>query len=327
MNDNTNRHIPVMLQEVLAGLEPLPGAKILDGTFGAGGYTHAFLQKGSQVIALDRDPQAIEAGQKMATAYKGRLHLIQARFSTLDEVVTTPLDAIVFDVGVSSMQIDEAARGFSFQRSGPLDMRMSGEGISAADIVNYFEAADLGRIFHYFGEERHARAIARMIVKRRTQKPFTTTLDLAQAIEALIGRNRTGHAIHPATRVFQALRIFVNDELGELAAGLMAAERRLKAGGRLAVVSFHSLEDRIVKQFFARRCTRPAPSRYLPQKEQPTASFTLLFKGAKVASEAEKENNPRARSAKLRVGIRTDAPPMEEAVLPDKFLSLTRAVS
>jgi len=327
MNEKANRHIPVMLQEVLAGLEPLMGAHILDGTFGAGGYTCALLQKGARVIALDRDPQAIATGRDLVATHQDRLHLIQARFSRLDEVVTDPIDAIVFDIGVSSMQIDEGARGFSFQREGPLDMRMSCDGMSASDIVNHFEATDLARIFRYFGEERHALAIARMIVKRRAKKPFTTTLDLAQAIEGLIGRGRARHAIHPATRVFQALRISVNDELGELAAGLMAAERCLKPGGRLAVVSFHSLEDRIVKNFFARRCVRPAPSRHLPQTAQPAASFTLFFKGAKEASNAEKEHNPRARSAKLRIGIRTDAPPIEESVLSDKFRSLMRSIS
>jgi len=311
MNENRRRHIPVMLQEVLTSLEPLAGARVVDGTFGAGGYSHGLCQAHAHVVALDRDPLAISAGHDLVRQYGDKLQLVQARFSQLEAVVAGPVDAIVFDIGVSSMQIDEGERGFSFQRDGPLDMRMSREGMSAADIVNHYEVGDLARIFRQFGEERHAMVIARMIVKRREKKPFTTTLELAQAIEALMGRSRMGHAIHPATRVFQALRIAVNNELEELAAGLAAAERVLKPGGRLAVVSFHSLEDRIVKRFLAERSLFSAPSRYLPQRQQPSPSFTLLFKRAKVASETEKAHNPRARSAKLRVGIRTAAPPLE----------------
>jgi len=314
-----NRHIPVLLPEILQSLEKiesgLEGALVVDATFGAGGYTRALLEAGAHVIALDRDPHAIAAGQAMVRQYGDRFQLVHARFSQLGEVVHDFVDAVVFDIGVSSMQIDEAERGFSFQKDGPLDMRMSSEGRSAADIVNHFEVSDLARLLRRFGEERHAHAIARMIVKKRMQKPFTTTLELAQAIEAMARYPRRAKdgkkPIHPATRVFQALRIFVNDELGELVAGLRAAEQRLKPGGRLAVVSFHSLEDRIVKQFFNHRCARPAPSRYLPASDQPEPSFSLLFKGAKMASEAEKDNNPRARSARLRVGIRSAAPALE----------------
>jgi len=309
MDENKSRHIPVMLEEFLASLAPLEGAVVVDATFGAGGYTNAMIQAGARVIALDRDPNAIAGGQALARHYEEKLQLIHARFSQLEEVVHQSVDAIVFDIGVSSMQIDEGERGFSFQREGPLDMRMSGEGISAADIVNHYEVGELARIFRRFGEERHSLRIARMIAKKRAQRPFTTTLELAQAIEALIGRQYGGHAIHPATRVFQALRIAVNDELGELVAALVASERLLKESGRLVVVSFHSLEDRIVKRFFADRCIQSSPSRYLPQRAQPAPSFTLLFKGAKPASEAEKAKNPRARSAKLRVGIRTTALP------------------
>jgi len=317
MNQKTSRHIPVMLGEVLTSLEPLEGAWVVDSTFGAGGYTQRFLQAGAHVIALDRDPKAIAGGQELVRQYERQLQLIHSPFSRLDEVVPQAVDGVVFDIGVSSMQIDEGERGFSFLRDGPLDMRMSGEGLSAAEIVNQFEIGDLARIFRKLGDERHALAIARMIVKKRERKPFTRTLELSGAIEALIPRPRTGHSIHPATRVFQALRIAVNDELGELAAGLAAAERLLKPGGRLAVVSFHSLEDRIVKQFFKHRCTRSAPSRHLPLRHEPEPSFILQFKGAKMTSEAEREENPRARSARLRVGIRTSAPALDGQAAPD----------
>jgi len=318
MNENKSRHIPVMLTEVMVSLEPCDKMLVVDATFGAGGYTIGLLQAGACVIALDRDPNAIAAGQDLLQKYGERAQLIQARFSQLDEVITRPIDAIVFDIGVSSMQIDEGERGFSFQKDGPLDMRMSGTGKSAGDIVNQYEVGDLARIFRRFGEEKNSLAIARMIVKKRAMKPFATTLELAQAIELLVGRYRGRHAIHPATRVFQALRIAVNDELGELVAGLAAAERLLRPGGRLAVVSFHSLEDRIVKRFFAERCEQPAPSRYLPQRQQSEPSFTLLFKGAKTADELERTQNPRARSAKLRVGIRTGAPSLTN-MLPHPF--------
>jgi len=311
LNKEQSRHIPVMLDEVLASLMPIEDALIVDCTFGAGGYSRALMEAGARVIALDRDPDAIAAGQVLARQYGEKLQLVHAPFSQLSATVHEPVDAIVFDIGVSSMQIDEGSRGFSFQREGPLDMRMSHEGISAADIVNQYEVEDLVRIFRQYGEERHSSRIARMIAKKREQKPFTRTLELAQAIEALIPRHYGVHAIHPATRVFQALRIAVNDELGELTAGLNAAEELLKPDGRLVVVSFHSLEDRIVKSFFADRCRQAAPSRYLPLPQQPKPSFTLLFKGAKTASEAEKAKNPRARSAKLRAGLRTDAPPVQ----------------
>jgi len=312
MGEEKSRHIPVMLTEVLDFLAPLEGCTVIDATFGAGGYSRALLQAGSHVIALDRDPNAIVGGQDLVKQFGDRLQLIHARFSQLGEVVHKPVDAVIFDIGVSSMQIDEGVRGFSFQHDGPLDMRMSGEGVSAADIVNHYSVADLAKIFQRFGEEKHSLRIARMIEKKRGLKPFTTTLELAQAIEALIGlyRGRKGgsRTIHPATRIFQALRIYVNDELGELVAGLGTATALLKPGGRLGVVSFHSLEDRIVKQFFAHHCAKPSSSRHLPEQQQPPPAFHLLFKGATMASDAEKGLNPRARSARLRVGIRTSAP-------------------
>ena len=299
------RHIPVLLAEVVSALEPASGQVIIDGTFGAGGYTKALLAAGASVVAIDRDPDAIEAGRALEHEFAGRLRLVQSPFSNLDEAVDEA-DGVVLDIGVSSMQIDEAERGFSFRADGPLDMRMAQEGASAADVVNKLKAGDLTRIFGLLGEERHAGRIARMIEKRRESRPFERTLDLADAIETHIGR-KPGDKIHPATRVFQALRIFVNDELGELAQALFAAERVLKPGGRLAVVTFHSLEDRIVKRFIADRSSSPAGSRYLPETQVRTQTFDKRG-GAVSPTDAETETNPRARSAKLRVAVRTDAP-------------------
>ena len=299
------RHIPVLLAEVIAALRPAPGQTIIDGTFGAGGYTKALLAAGASVVAIDRDPGAIEAGRALETEAGGRLTLVHGQFSHLDEAVAEA-DGVVLDIGVSSMQLDQAERGFSFRNDGPLDMRMAQSGASAADIVNRFKSGDLTRIFGLLGEERHAGRIARMIEKRRDTRPFERTLDLADAIETHIGR-RPGDKIHPATRVFQALRIFVNDELGELAKALFAAERVLKPGGRLAVVTFHSLEDRIVKRFIADRATSPAGSRFLPAAQLKAETFEKRG-GAVSPTEAEIEANPRARSAKLRAAIRTDAP-------------------
>ncbi len=235
----------------------------------------------------------------------GRLRLVHGPFSKLDDYVEQA-DGVVLDIGVSSMQIDEADRGFSFRADGPLDMRMAQAGPSAADVVNRFKSGDLARIFGFLGEERHAGRIARMIEKRREARPFERTLDLAEAIEAHVGR-KPGEKIHPATRVFQALRIFVNDELGELAKALFAAERVLKPGGRLAVVTFHSLEDRIVKRFIADRSGNAAGSRFLPETQAKAATFEKRG-GAIAPGEAETEANPRARSAKLRAAVRTDAP-------------------
>lgn len=299
------RHIPVLLDEVVAGLTPRAGDVIVDGTFGAGGYTKALLAAGASVVAIDRDPDAIAAGAALVEAAKGRLRLVHERFSRLDDVATD-VDGVVLDIGVSSMQIDEGARGFSFRADGPLDMRMAQAGATAADVVNRMKPEDLTRIFGLLGEERHAGRIARMIDKRRATRPFTRTLELADAIETHIGRNPKDK-IHPATRVFQALRIFVNDELGELAAALFAAERALKPGGRLAVVTFHSLEDRIAKRFIADRSGTPGGSRYLPEIKANTPTFEKRG-GAIGPGEAEIEANPRSRSAKLRVAVRTTAP-------------------
>lgn len=306
------RHVPVMLEEVVKALQPEAGQLIVDGTFGAGGYTRRILETGASVIAIDRDPTAIAAGRVMEAEFQGRLTLVQSAFSRLDEAVgDRKLDGVVLDIGVSSMQIDEADRGFSFQKDGPLDMRMSGEGVSAADVVNQMKLGDLARIFNFLGEEHQAGRIARMIEKRRASEPFSRTRDLANSIEALVGRNPKSH-IHPATRVFQALRIFVNDELGELARALHAAERVLKPGGRLVVVTFHSLEDRIVKRFLADRAGGRGGSRHMPEVKERLASFEPVGKGMIAASEAEADRNPRARSAKLRAAIRTANPALPE---------------
>lgn len=302
------RHIPVLLREVLAALKPQPDETIVDGTFGAGGYTAAILDAGASVIAFDRDPDAIAAGAAMVEAAKGRLRLVHANFSQmLDHTGEASLDGVVIDIGVSSMQIDEAERGFSFMRDGPLDMRMAQSGVSAADVVNRAKASDLTRIFGILGEERHAGRIARAIEAERAKQPFSTTRQLAGLIEKVSPR-RPQDKIHPATRVFQALRTYVNDELGELAGALFAAERALKPGGRLVVVSFHSLEDRIVKRFFQDRSGKASGSRHMPMVAERLAGFTPIGKQPVTATDAECETNPRARSAKLRAAIRTDAP-------------------
>jgi len=301
------RHIPVLLHQVVEAIQPLPGKVILDGTFGAGGYSSALLAAGADVIGLDRDPSAIANGQALVAAHAGRLSLIHSQFSQLaDHAPEGGLDGVVLDIGVSSMQIDEAERGFSFQRNGPLDMRMSSNGVSAADVVNRAKVGDLIRIFGFLGEEKHSGRIARAIEKRRVTEPFRTTRDLVNLIESVNPR-KAKDKIHPSTRVFQALRIFVNDELGELAQALFAAEQALKPGGRLVVVTFHSLEDRIVKQFFADRSSKTSGSRHLPMVAVKEAIFDPLGKAMVAASEEEAEINPRARSAKLRAGIRTEA--------------------
>lgn len=311
------RHVPVLISEVIDALKPEIGKVIVDGTFGAGGYTRCILEQDANVIAIDRDPTAIAAGQIMVKEFDGRLDLVESEFSKLDAAVEKVLgdgakvDGVVLDIGVSSMQIDEAERGFSFQKDGPLDMRMSRKGPSAADVVNRLKLGDLARIFNFLGEERHAGRIARMIEKRREVQPFTRTLDLANAIESLVGRNPKV-PIHPATRVFQALRIYVNDELGELARALLAAERILKPGGRLVVVTFHSLEDRMVKRYFADRSGGSAGSRHMPETHVRHPSFTPAVKGAVGPTAEEEERNPRSRSAKLRAGVRTENPPLED---------------
>jgi 16S rRNA (cytosine1402-N4)-methyltransferase len=305
-------HVSVLLEAVVEALAPAPGKRIIDATFGAGGYSRAFLEAGAEVIAFDRDPTAAAFAAPLTAT--GRFRLVEDRFSTLGQHDEGACDGVAFDLGVSSMQLDEAERGFSFMRDGPLDMRMARAGQSAADLVNHAEQADLARIFWVYGEERQSRRIAAALVRRRGETPFLRTLDLAEAVERALG-GRKGAKIHPATRVFQALRIAVNAELAELEAGLDAAEQVLAEGGRLAVVTFHSLEDRIVKAFFTERAGRTAGgSRHLPPAAVgPRPTFNLLFNGAHAASEAEATANPRARSAKLRAGIRTDAPAWRDA--------------
>jgi 16S rRNA (cytosine1402-N4)-methyltransferase len=301
-------HTPVLLAEVLEVLNPAPGKLIIDGTFGAGGYSRAFLQRGAVVVAFDRDPAARLFVSELGGADQFRM--LEQTFSTMAaELGDGAADGVALDLGVSSMQLDEAERGFSFMRDGPLNMRMGAEGPTAADIVNEAPPAELARIFKVFGEEQQGRRIAAAINRRRTEQPFTRTLDLAEFVERVLG-GRRGAKTHPATRVFQALRIAVNAELEELEAGLLAAERVLKAGGRLAVVTFHSLEDRIVKAFLAERSGRtPGVSRHVPPTVKgPAPSFELLFNGVRAAGDAETAANPRARSAKLRAATRTAAP-------------------
>ncbi len=301
-------HVPVLMAEVLEALDPAPGQTIVDGTFGAGGYSRAILATGAGVVAFDRDPTAARfAGDLAAT---GRFRLVEATFSRMTEFLGEgAIDGVALDLGVSSMQLDEAERGFSLMRDGPLDMRMGADGPTAADLVNGGEPGELARIFRNYGEEREARRVVSFLVRRRAERPFERTLDLAEVVERALG-GRRGAKVHPATRVFQALRIAVNEELTELEAGLEAAERTLKAGGRLAVVTFHSLEDRIVKAFLTARAGREgAGSRHAPPKVGgPQPSFQLLHNGARSAGDVEVFENPRARSAKLRAAVRTDAP-------------------
>lgn len=323
----TARHVPVLLPQVLRALSPRQGEVYIDATFGAGGYSEAILAAApdARVLAIDRDPSAIAAGQPIAESSGGRLTLAQTRFSALDRIARgaglTPVDGVVLDIGVSSMQLDEQRRGFSFQGDGPLDMRMSGPGPdagpTAADVVNETAEARLADIFFHLGEERSARAIARAIAARRLQQPFTRTSELAALVARVLGREKIAGR-HAATRVFQALRIYVNDELGELGAGLSAAERVLAPGGRLVVVAFHSLEDRLVKQFLKRRTELPAAgSRHLPpqRSEAPPPSFRFVNQRPLSPTAEEIAANPRSRSAKLRWAVRTEAAAWPEEVI------------
>ena len=309
-------HIPVLLSEVIAALAPAPGAVIVDATFGAGGYSRRLLDAGATVHAFDRDPDAIAGGQGWAEAAGDppRLVLHPRRFSEmvegLAEVGISRVDGVVMDIGVSSMQLDQPARGFAFAADGPLDMRMSRAGPSAADFVNTAPEGEIADVLFRYGEERQSRRVARAIVAAR---PLTTTGELANVVRKALGHNPNYRGARapkdPATRSFQAIRIHVNAELEELETGLFAAEQLLGAGGRLAVVSFHSLEDRIVKQFLRDASGGvAAASRHLPQAAATPATFTQLGKAIR-AGDDELARNPRARSATLRSAVRTDAPP------------------
>jgi 16S rRNA (cytosine1402-N4)-methyltransferase len=309
------RHIPVLGHRVADWLNIRADGLYIDATFGGGGYTRAILQTaGTRVIAIDRDPTAIAAGAALVAQSAGRLTLVEDRFSNLAAIggAEGVADGVVFDLGVSSMQVDEAERGFSFRFDGPLDMRMGGDGPTAAEIVARIGDRDLAAIIATLGEDRHARAIARAIVRARGTAPIATTRALADIVARVAGGREL--AIHPATRTFQALRIFVNDELGELARGLAAAERAIKPSGRLVVVAFHSLEDRIVKTFLAERSRTPAPSRHHPAAAVPPPTFQVLTRRPEIPDEAEIAANPRARSAKLRAAERSAASPRETNV-------------
>jgi 16S rRNA (cytosine1402-N4)-methyltransferase len=308
-------HVSVLLDRVIEWLAVRDGGLYVDGTFGAGGYTRAILQTaGARVIGIDRDQAAIARGADLVSHAQGRLELVEERFGELQSVVAeASADGIVFDLGVSSMQLDQAERGFSFRLDGPLDMRMGHDGPTAADIVAHASERDLAAIIAALGEERQARAVARAIVKARSEQRVDTTRALADIVARVV--HMRDSAIHPATRTFQALRIFVNEELAEIAQGLAAAEHALKPGGRLVVVSFHSLEDRIVKNFLTARARAPAISRHLPEVAAVPPSFRLLTRKPEIPGDAEIAANPRARSAKLRAAERTQAPavPAEEA--------------
>jgi 16S rRNA (cytosine1402-N4)-methyltransferase len=302
-----NAHVPVMLAEVLEAIQPRDGAHYIDGTFGGGSYARAILEAANcSVLGIDRDPDAITRGEELATRYAGRLSLVRGEFSEMDALLAETGEAqtngVVLDLGVSSFQLHEAERGFSFREDGPLDMRMSRSGPSAADLVNTADEKTLTDILRRFGEERQARRIARAIIAAR---PLTRTRELAEVVSKALGPAAAREPIHPATRTFQALRIYVNDELGELERGLSAAERLLKNGGRLAVVAFHSLEDRIVKRFLVERSRPAASSRHAPvPRDRAPQTFRLVWHGVRTPRLEEIARNPRARSARLRAAER-----------------------
>jgi len=313
------RHIPVLGREAVEMLAPRDGGVYVDATFGAGGYSRAILgTAGTRVIGIDRDRTAIAGGFDLVDGSDGRLTLVEDRFSNLADICAgqgfETVDGVVMDVGVSSMQLDQAGRGFSFRLDGRLDMRMADHGPTAADIIAKASDAELADIIYIFGEERHSRAVARAIVAARKEAPITTTRALADIVARVV-RSKPGD-IHPATRTFQALRIFVNEELDELQLALQAAERVLKPGGRLAVVSFHSLEDRIAKDFLNARSKTGGGSRHLPEVRQAMPSFRVLTKRPVAPTEQEVAANPRARSAKLRAAERTEAPAHAAGDLP-----------
>lgn len=316
-------HLPVMLHEAMAALDPKPGQRLVDCTFGAGGYSRAILgHEGVRLLSLDRDPDALPAMQALKSEFPERFHFAHTAFSGLEtalvEIGWDKVDGIVLDVGVSSMQLDQGDRGFSFRLDGPLDMRMAQAGPSAADLVNTMDVPELARMFRVLGEEKQATRAARAIVAERDKQPFATTGQLASLLEKVLGGASAGKRIHPATKVFQALRIFVNDELGELVRLLSVAERVLAEGGRLVVVAFHSLEDRIVKNYLRQCAEAPARgSRFLPDTATDfKPSFTLGARKAVAPGKEETATNPRARSAKMRWAIRTVNPPLGVEATP-----------
>ncbi|HKL06768.1 MAG TPA: 16S rRNA (cytosine(1402)-N(4))-methyltransferase RsmH [Roseovarius sp.] len=304
---NPAPHIPVLLRPLLDAVAPVHGVWV-DGTLGAGGYTRALLEAGAErVIGVDRDPLALDIAREWGADYGARLQLVQDTFSHMDDHVQDA-DGVVLDLGVSSMQLDRAERGFSFMQDGPLDMRMSQDGPTAADLVNNCDEAELADILYLYGEERASRRIARAITRARAEARIETTFQLVEILEKCLPRPKPGQA-HPATRSFQAIRIAVNDEFGELVAGLEAAERALKPGGQLAVVTFHSIEDRMVKRFLqAKSGGGGRGSRHAPEIQKNTAEFEVRHRKAIGPDDQELAENPRSRSAKLRVAIRTDAP-------------------
>lgn len=312
-------HVPVLLDEVIAGLAIAPGETHVDGTFGAGGYTRAILEKGAaRVYAFDRDPDAITEGEALAASSGGRLTLVPERFSRMRQALrdrnVDEVDGVTLDIGVSSMQLDRPERGFSFQGDGPLDMRMGRDGTSAADFLNHSPEEEIADVIYRYGEEPKSRRIARAIVAAR---PLERTGQLAEVVRKALGWH-AGMKKDPATRTFQAIRIHLNEELQELEGGLEAAEQVLRPGGRLAVVTFHSLEDRMVKRFLKERSGDvPAGSRHLPvqSSNRPDSTFEAVAKPVK-AGEAEVEANPRARSATLRVARRTSASPWTGKGMP-----------
>jgi 16S rRNA (cytosine1402-N4)-methyltransferase len=325
------RHVPVLLAAVIAAVSPVRGVWV-DGTFGAGGYARALAAAGADlVIGIDRDPEAAALAAAWLPDWAGRILFRPGRFARLDAIAAEAghpaVDGVVLDIGVSSMQLDRAERGFSFRVDGPLDMRMERAGPTAADLVNGLPEAALADILFHYGEERAARRIARAIVAARARAPVTTTGALAALVQSCLPPARPGQP-HPATRSFQALRIAVNDELGELVRGLMAAERALRPGGQLAVVTFHSLEDRIVKRFVQLRSGEaPGVSRHAPGRSREPARFEKVTRKAVLPELAETEENPRARSAKLRVARRLGAPagPVDPAALGLPLIAIRSA--
>ncbi|CAM3567472.1 16S rRNA (cytosine(1402)-N(4))-methyltransferase RsmH [Thalassospira profundimaris] len=306
-------HKPVLLREVLEALAPRDGEIMVDGTFGAGGYSRAILDSANcELYGIDRDPTAVATGKKLEAEYDGRFHMVEGCFGDMAKLLPAAgaqqVDGIVLDIGVSSMQLDQADRGFSFREDGPLDMRMSMSGPTAADFVNTAEEEDIANVVYRYGEERASRKVARKIIEIRAEEPFTTTSQLARAVRSVVRKSKDG--IDPATRTFQALRIYVNDELGELERAMDAAETLLKPGGRLVVVTFHSLEDRQVKTFMKERSGDPNKmSRRLPgEPEVAIPTFTTITRKAVTGQKDEIRANPRARSAKLRAVVRNDQP-------------------